>query len=195
MQQAGAVVEADALHALFEEGGDPVLQAVPVDAAGGGDLDQAGAAVVGVGDAHDVVLALHALEHAVQALPADAQVFGELVERHALFVALAGHGAEHGPLHGADAHLVLHLALQDVAGLEQPEEQPVGDSPGFVVHWDSLSSRRAVSMGFAWPVGGARRYRGVSSRAMIFFMICAVPSPICRPSTSRRRWANGKSSP
>src|SRR5271163_3279204 len=31
-------------------------------------------------------------------------------------------------------------------------------------------------------------------RAIISFMICAVPSPICRPRTSRRRCAYGNSS-
>ncbi|MNN78504.1 hypothetical protein D3C81_1950650 [compost metagenome] len=72
-----------------------------------------------------MVVALHALEHAIQALPADHQVLRQFVERNALFAALAGQGAEHCPLHGADAQVVLRLAMQDVHRLEQTEEQQV----------------------------------------------------------------------
>ncbi|MNY65046.1 hypothetical protein D3C86_2022530 [compost metagenome] len=89
-----------------------------------------------------MVVAFHALEHAVQALATDHQVLGQLIERDALFVSAAGQGTEYRPLHGADAHLVLYLPLQGVPRLKQAEEQSVRYTLWFVIgHFNSLLIR------------------------------------------------------
>lgn len=88
---------------------------------------------------------------------------------------------------------VLRDALAGEVGFERHGRAPFQ----LVVAAAAHGGPSGGAVGSRRPVRCARRHGASSrpslSRAITSFMICAVPSPICRPSTSRSRCSSGRS--
>lgn len=88
-------------------------------------LDDSRASIARIRRDQDVLVALHAAEHAGEVLAADHQISREFPDAHAGFSLLARQGAEHSPSLGAETFRFDRTAtrfVQHIGALIQPEE-------------------------------------------------------------------------